>query len=233
MLDASRQLAERNGVSLDPRVLITGFSQGGAAAMGLARAIQDGQAGSWRLGAVAPISGPYDVRTAEIPAMLNNQLDPESALLYIAFWTVSMNRLYHLYQDPTEVFQQPYAATVESMFDGSHSEQDILAALPSTPAALLTPRYLAELRHPTGALLRALRQNDTSCDWHPDVPVRLFGADGDRDVAFTNSEQCQAELAAYGDRVTLVDVGDVDHNTSAELSVPLVLEFLTEHEHAR
>ncbi|HWG27801.1 hypothetical protein [Actinospica sp.] len=59
--------------------------------------------------------------------------------------------------------------------------------------------------------------------------MRLFGADGDRDVAFTNSQQCQAELAAHGDRVTLVDVGDLDHNTSAELPVPLVLEFLIEH----
>jgi len=32
----------------------------------------------------------------------------------------------------------------------------------------------------------------------------------------------------HGDHVRLVDVGDVDHNTSAELSVPQVLAFLTE-----
>ena len=232
MLGASRQLAATHGVTLDPRVLVTGFSQGGPASMGLARAIQEGRAdGYWKLGAVAPISGPYHVRTAEVPALSRGELDPESAILYIAFWTVSMNRLHHLYENPATVFQQPYAATVESLFDGDHSEQDILASLPGTPTALLTPHYLARLRHPTGALLRAMRQNDTSCDWHPDVPVRLYGADGDHAVAFANSWQCQAELAAHGDRVTLVDVGDVDHNTSAERSVPLVLEFLTERAH--
>lgn len=230
MLDAGRQLAIREDITLDPRVLITGFSQGGPAAMGLGRAIQDGHAGDhWKLGAVAPISGPYDVQTAEIPAMLHNDLDPESAVLYISFWTVAMNRLHHLYGNPTEVFQQPYAAIAQSLFDGSHSEQDILAALPGTYTALLTPQYLARLHHPTGALLAAMRQNDTSCAWHPDVPVRLYGADGDRGVSFANSRQCQRDLAAHGDRVPLVDVGDVDHNTSAERSVPLALEFLAEH----
>ena len=229
MLGASRTLAARHGVTLDPRVLITGFSQGGPAAMGLARAIQDGRAGgSWKLGAVAPISGPYNVRTAEIPALLRGELDPESAILYISFWTVSMNRLHHLYKDPGTVFEQPYAQTVEGLFDGDHSEPGILAALPATPAALLTPQYLARLQNPTGALLQAMRQNDTSCDWHPNAPTRLYGADGDRGVAFANAQQCQAELAAHGGRVALVDVGDVDHNTSAERSVPLVLQFLTE-----
>jgi hypothetical protein len=140
-----------------------------------------------------------------------------------------MNRLYHLYDNPAEVFRQPYAAIVAGLYDGSRSESDILAALPGTYDALLTPQYLARLQHPTGALLQAMRQNDTSCDWRPDVPVRLYGADGDRDVAFSNTEQCQAEFAAYGDRVAAVDVGAVDHNTSAELSVPWVLDFLADN----
>jgi hypothetical protein len=230
MLGASRQLAARHGVTLDRRVLITGFSQGGPAAMALGRAIQEGRAGGyWTLGALAPISGPHDVRTAEIPALLRGELDPPSAVLYIAFWTVSMNRLYRLYNDPAQVFQQPYAATVEGLFDGSHSEQDILAALPSAPTALLTPQYTARLQHPSGALARAMRQNDTSCDWRPHAPVRLYGADGDRGVVFANSLQCQAALSAHGTRAALIDVGDVDHNTSAERSVPPVLQFLTEH----
>jgi len=230
MLDASRHLAARHGVTLDPRVLVTGFSQGAPASLALARAIQDGQAGGyWRLGALAPISGPYEVRTAEMPALLRGELDPYSAVLYISFWTVSMNRLYHLYDDPTQVFQRPYAAIVQSLFDGSRSEQEILAALPSAPAALLTAPYAAALQHPTGALARAMRQNDTSCDFRSHAPVRLYGAGGDRGVVFANSRQCQAALAANGTTAALIDVGDVDHNTSAELSVPLALQFLTDH----
>lgn len=74
-----------------------------------------------------------------------------------------------------------------------------------------------------------MRQSDTSCDFRPHAPIRLYGADGDRGVVFANSRQCQAALAAHGTPAVLIDVGDVDHNTSAELSVPLALQFLTDH----
>jgi pimeloyl-ACP methyl ester carboxylesterase len=229
ILNASRELTEREGITLDPHVLVTGFSQGGPAAMGFARAIQEGRAGPyWRLGAVAPISGPYDVQNAEIPALLRNELNPESEVLYISFWTVAMNRLYHFYGNPAEVFQQPYAAIVEGLYDGDHTEQEILSALPGSPSALLTTQYIARLQHPTGSLLRAMTQGDDSCDWHPYAPTQIYAADGDDGVAFANSQQCQAALAVHGDHVRLVDVGDVDHNTSAELSVPQVLAFLAE-----
>jgi hypothetical protein len=232
MLTASRSLAKEHDARLNSRVMVTGFSQGGAAAMGFAHAIQDGQAGRyWRLGAVAPMSGPYNVRTAEIPALLSNSLNPESEVLYISFWTVSMNRLYHLYDNPAEVFQQPYASIIEGLYDGNHSEEDILSALPNSPSALLTPEYIARLQHPTGALLHAMTQNDVSCDWHPNVPAQIYAADGDDGVAFANAQQCQTQLAEHGDRVKLVDVGHVDHNTSAELATPQVLAFFTEHEH--
>ena len=231
MLTASRTLAKQHDVRLDPRVMVTGFSQGGAAAMALAHAIQQGQAGHyWRLGAVAPMSGPYNVRTAEIPALLSDSLNPQSAVLYISFWTVSMNRLHHFYDNPTEVFQQPYASIVEGLYDGHHSEQDILSALPNSPSALLTPQFTARLHHPTGALLHAMKQNDASCDWHPNAPDPIYAADGDDGVAFANAQQCQTQLAAHGARIKLVDVGHVDHNTSAELATPPVLTLFTAHE---
>lgn len=226
MLNASRTLADRHHVTLDPRVDVTGFSQGGAAAMGFAHSIQQGQAGRyWRLGAVAPMSGPYNVRTAEVPALLSNSLNPESEVLYISFWTVAMNRLYHFYDDPAEVFQQPYASIVEGLYNGDHTEEDILSALPTSPSALLTPQYIARLQHPAGALLQAMTQNDVSCDWHPNIPTRIYAADGDDGVAFANAQQCRARLAEHGAAVPLIDVGGVDHNTSAELATPQVLTF--------
>lgn len=232
MLTAGRTLAGRLHVTLNPRVDVTGFSQGGAAAMGFARAIQQGRAGSyWQLGAVAPMSGPYNVRTAEIPALLRDSLNPESEVLYISFWTVAMNRLHHFYDDPAEVFQQPYASIVEGLYNGDHSEQDILSALPTSPEALLTPQYIARLRHPAGALLHAMTQNDVSCDWHPDAPIRIYAADGDDGVAFANAQQCRTQLAEHGADVELVDVGNVDHNTSAELATAQVLTFFMTDRH--
>jgi hypothetical protein len=57
------------------------------------------------------------------------------------------------------------------------------------------------------------------------VPVRLYAADGDRDVPIANARVCQAELRSHGVDVPIVDVGDVDHFGSAMASVPHVLDW--------
>jgi dienelactone hydrolase len=68
-LHAARRFAAERHRRLDRRVFITGFSQGGAAAIALAREFQRPGHGQ-RVAALAPISGPYDLRHAEIPAVL-------------------------------------------------------------------------------------------------------------------------------------------------------------------
>jgi len=58
MLRASRAYVTSHGGALRRPVLITGFSQGASAGLGLGRALQDGADPWFRLGALAPISGP-------------------------------------------------------------------------------------------------------------------------------------------------------------------------------
>ncbi|GIG81174.1 hypothetical protein [Planotetraspora kaengkrachanensis] len=226
LLRAARTTAARHGRTLNGEVMVTGFSQGGQAAMALGRALQRGADAHLRLTALAPISGPYDVERAELPAALSGDLDPLSATFYLAYWIVSMNRLYHFYDSPGQVFRAPYDTTMEELYGGDHAFEDIAAGLPPNPRELLTDDFLRRLEHPGGALLRAMRANDTTCtDWRPRVPVRLYGATGDRDVAFANAEHCLRDLRSHGADVSLTNVGDVDHNTSAFRSLPLVLRW--------
>jgi pimeloyl-ACP methyl ester carboxylesterase len=227
MLRAARQFAAERHVALDDTVRVTGFSQGGAAAMATAEALQNG-VDRWRLTAVAPISGPYDVQHTELPALVNHpgdgpgEIDPIEGVFYSAYWTVTQNRRHHFYRDPAEVFQQPYAGIVERLFDGNHSDEEVVNALPPTPAQLLTPAYQQRLLHPSGPLLAAMRVNDRTCRWTPRVPIRLYAADGDRDVPIANAKVCQAELGTWA---PVINVGDVDHNGSGLASVPKVLDW--------
>jgi pimeloyl-ACP methyl ester carboxylesterase len=228
MLRAAKQFVDgRPDVALDDTVRVTGFSQGGTAAMATAEALQNG-VDRWRLTAIAPISGPYDVGNTELPALVDHpgdgpgQIDSLEGVFYIAYWTVAQNRLHHFYRDPAEVFQAPYASTVEQLFDGNHPDEDISTALPANPAALLTPAYAERLRHPTGPLLAAIRENDRTCQWRPRVPIQLYAADGDRDVPIANARACQVELGRWA---PLVDVGNVDHTGSALASVPKILDW--------
>jgi hypothetical protein len=132
-------------------VLLTGFSQGASAATGLAKALQlgaDDRPGSFRPGAVAPISGAYDLRHAEVPAMLRGELDPFWSTAYTAYLLVAWNRLHHLYDSPADVFAPAYAGTVEALFDGDHTGEQVGAGLPASLDELLTPAGRQLVEHP-------------------------------------------------------------------------------------
>lgn len=218
MLRAARAFAPRTGHVLAREVMVTGFSQGASAALGLGRALQAGEDRWFRLGALAPVSGAYDFGGAELRALLAGELDAKSSVVYAAYTLVAFNRLHAVYEDPGEVFREPYAGTVEALFDGAHTGQELMAGTPGALDELLTPHGRALLAHPTGALAEALRTTDAVCaDWAPRAPVRLYMASGDEQATTENTERCRSGLAANGVHAPVVDLGAADYHGSRHL----------------
>ncbi len=227
-LAAGRTLARNTGQQLSDDVLISGFSQGGQAAMALAQALQGSEQGrrtGLRLRAVAPISGPYDLGGAEIPALFDGRVTPFIGAFYLAYWTISSNRIYGLYRSPNEVFRPPYDQTLPGLFDGEHDEQTIAAALPASPEQLVTARYAARLRRPQGGLRRAVEENSTTCQWRPTVAIRLYTASGDHEVPIANTEHCASQLRARGTDPDLVDLGQIDHLDEPVAALPGIVDW--------
>lgn len=217
LLRAARAFAPRTGRTLDRQVAVTGFSQGASAALGLARALQSGEDRWFRLGALAPVSGAYDFGGAELPALLAGELEPKSSVLYAAYTLVAFNRLHHLYDSPAEVFQAPYADTIEALFDGAHTGRQLMEGTPATLDKLLTAHGRDLLAHPAGPMAAALRTTDDVCDWAPRVPTRLYMASGDEQATVANTAHCRAALARHGVAAPVVDLGAVDYNGSRHL----------------
>ncbi|WP_161104937.1 lipase family protein [Actinomadura rayongensis] len=212
LVRASFTFAPRTGRALDPRLLVTGFSQGGQAAMAFGKALLNGADPRFRLAAAAPVSGPYDLRGAEVPAIFNGTLDPKASAYYLAYFLTSWNRLYHLYGTNAEVFRTPYDTTVAPLYDGRHDENEIVPRLPDSPQQLLTAKALTMIQHPTGRLAAALTTNDRTCKgWHTTIPVHVIGAHADEQVAFTNARHCVRQL---GPNATLTDLGALHHMDS-------------------
>ena len=217
LLRAAGHVAAGHGRTLGRKVNVTGFSQGGPAAMAFARGLQ----GERRLGALAPVSGPYAVEDAQLPEALHGKrLDPRESVFYLGYWTTAMNRLYGFYRSPSEAFRKPYDQVVERLFDGTHPAEEIARKLPASPDKLLTPAFARRLDAPTGRLADAMRDSDHTCGWAPRVPVRIYDARGDKEVSPLNSESCRLALRARGVRAKLIDVGNVQHNPSAFRAMP-------------
>jgi pimeloyl-ACP methyl ester carboxylesterase len=226
MLRAADVVSRGQMAPLSKQVLVTGFSQGGQAAMAAGQALQR-TGDPWRLAALAPMAGPYDLSGTESEALLDpTRTNPLKASLYAAYLFTAWKDLYHLYTDPRQIFTAPYAGIIEGLFDGTHTVTDIEAVLP-VPQKLFQPQALALIARPTGRYAAALRDNDV-CYWAPSVPTRLYAAHGDLDVVFANAEQCRRQIMAHGGTAQIVDLGNVDHVGTAKASVSLIRTWFTE-----
>jgi acetyl esterase/lipase len=222
-LRAGRELAVRLQQSLSRDVLVSGFSQGGQAAMALGQALEP--ATGLRLQALAPISGPFDLAGTELPGLFDGRVDPLIGAFYLTYWTLSSNRTYGFFGSPAEVFRAPYDSTLPPLFDGDHDESAIIPALPASSEQLVTATYRARLRHPEGALLAAIQENSATCRWRPQAPVRLYASATDREVPIGNTEECARQLRALGTRPTVVPLGDVEHLAGPIVALPDVVHW--------
>ncbi|MFI1995000.1 alpha/beta hydrolase family protein [Actinoplanes sp. NPDC020271] len=206
LLRAARVFTARQGTGLDREVYASGFSQGASAALGLARALQEGADPWFRIAAVAPVSGAYAMRRVEIPAVFTPEVQPRLAAAYMAYLLTSYDRLHDIYRDPAEVFMPAYVG-IGDLFDAGHPGPEVLAGVPDTVDELLTDGGKALLRQPNDRFAAALREADSVCEWAPRVPVRLYFSPGDEQAVTGNTVACRQSFATHGVRVPPVDVG--------------------------
>jgi hypothetical protein len=220
-LRATRQLAAELDCELSVATSVSGHSQGGPGALGLARAMAQGLARGHELAALAPMSGPYDMH-GSLALAVEGQIAYATA--YLGYLTVTWNRLHGLYAAPSDAFLPPYDQNIEQLFDNEHTAEQVFAGLPETLDALFTPSFLESLRQPSGALRQALDEASQVCDWRPPVEVRLYASSADADVPIANSVYCQQAFLDHSASVQLIDWQDADHAESFARSLPLVLE---------
>lgn len=223
LLSAARTLAGSRYDSLRRGVLVTGFSEGGQAAMALGRTLQ-GSHGYFRPRALAPVAGPYELSTVELPALFNGRVSQVLEPYYMGYVLTSWNRIYHLYAKPSDAFRAPYASKMAGLYNGGQQDAAIVAALPTTLRQLLTPRYYALLQHPTAKVRRAFAANDT-CGWTPDVPVRMFAASGDTTVTPADTAQCVRAIRSRGGDATAIQFGNVSHDVSDFLALHQIVRW--------
>lgn len=208
MLRAADGYLPTEGRTLRSKVFATGFSQGGGVALGLGRNLREDDGTRFRLGAMAAVSGAYDLRRVQIPAMLDGEVAAKPATVSSAYALASFNRLHDVYDDPGEVFREPYAPKIDELTDGTHSYQELAEATPETLQELLTPHGEGLLREPNEAMSRALAETDNACTgWRPQAPTRLYFAGGDEQAANANTPFCARAFARQGADVPVQDVG--------------------------
>ena len=208
---ATRNAASSLGLTLNGKIMVTGYSQGGHAAMATQRAIERDNAGEFNIVAAAHLAGPYYVSKALIDGVANPILGIQ---YFVPFQITAWQKMYeNLYNTASDVFNSPYDGFIEALLPAVNYPAD-LAKLPATTTAPSVARdtvfktaYLTDLAtNPNNATAVAAKKQDL-LGWNPKAPTTLCGGSGDTTVNFSiNAQALYDDFLSRGVTVTLVDV---------------------------
>ena len=201
-------------ISLNGEVFITGYSQGGHAAMATLKYIQDQNLYSeFNVLAAGPASGPYNLSGSQSQSILSNA--PYSNPGYVCYLLFGLNRVYgDLYTNYSDILKSPYDQIIPPYFDGTYPMDSVNAQLPSKINDFIQDSVLQNFANASTTnshpLWQALIKND-NYDWNPSVPMELYYCTQDEQVAFQNSLDAAMAMSANGANVSAINKGAFTH----------------------
>jgi hypothetical protein len=224
LLRAAAAITGRLGHRLTSGILVTGFSQGGPAAMAVGHDLQQGTLPGFRMRALAPVSGPYDLPSAQLPGIFNGQIAAAIAPTTLATHSplgnpsTTSTRLPRM-RSPALRRQRGASIQRQPPLPADHHSAAAASAGPAH-GQVSAPAYA-----PTRSLRAALIRNSTCTGWTPRVPVRLYAASGDTTMTQVNAQHRLKAIRARQGNARLVQLGAVSHNISDFLALPKIVRW--------
>jgi Secretory lipase len=224
LIRASAQFFQQNSIAANDQLFITGYSQGGHAAMALARDIELNHSNEYTVTASAPLSGPYSISGVMRDLILSNQ--NYNYVSYVPNTILGYQEVYgNLYTQLSDVFKVEYQTPIQSYYNGTSNlislNNTLLARLIENTGGTAARNLFkdsiltvieTDLTHPLNV---ALADNDTYKNWTPQSPLRIFYCMADDQVPFMNSVVARDSIAATNP----TNFGATDVNPTADHGV--------------
>ena len=218
MLEALENLQDDLGIGLNGQHFVSGYSQGGHAAMAMAKEMQENPDAGFPLAAAAPMSGPYDMSGTQLPAGMAQEQYSNPA--YLAYILLAWQQTYgNIFVDLSEVFQEPFASGLPAMFDGETEGDMINDYLAGPTVDIVQPGALEGLMAEDHPFYLAAQDNDLY-QWVPESPVQMYYCTLDEQVFYDNALVAEAWMNDNGAAaVTTVNGGPLNHGGCALLAI--------------
>lgn len=220
MLRAFKQfITKYKGIRVNNQLFVTGYSEGGHAAMALQRSIETGLTNEFVVTAAAHSSGPYSMGEVMRSWTITDSVNTNVAWLPLT--VLSYQSAYgNIYNQLTDVFKAAYAIPISQYYAGTIDARQMgiqLAALLMNNEGSLRPYRMfqpafqqAILTNPNHPYNVALKLNDTYT-WKAKAPTRLYYCKADEVIPYTNAIFAKDTMTA----LLATDLMTSDVNTNA------------------
>jgi len=237
MMLAFNEMADELNIHMNDQIFITGYSQGGHAAMAIHRELEQNHANDYTVTAASHMSGPYSISEKMVDYTLGE--DEYFFVAYLASVALTMRNAYPelgMQYAMSDLFKSNYLEPMERYANGEIGLFDLnaeLIVLLGNDVGMVTPKDMlkedildALLNDPSHPLSMALADNDVY-DWAPLAPTRLLYCTADDQVTFENALLAEEVMKANGAAsVVAINQGeDLNHGTCVNPSVESTLLF--------
>ncbi len=182
LMRAAKTYSLKNNLILDERVFLTGYSEGGYLSLITQKFIEENYSSEFNLTAVAPLSGPYDIKgMMETIFHSGTYITPA----YIAYFITAYNQIYR-WGRLNDFFNPPYASMMPELFDGSKTWGEIINQLPTSFTELVKPTFISDVLNGNELDFVNSLQENTLLNWTPKTPIHFFHGNADEVVPYQN-----------------------------------------------
>jgi len=194
---AARKFATDNSIKLNGQLFLTGYSEGGYAALATLQKIE--AEGNLTVTMAAPMAGPYAMNEMAMGVLSEPTLTVPSFMANVGYAYADAYS-----KELTSIINEPYASKLENLFNGDYNRTQIDVELTydtTGDSGLFAPSIVADFfTNPDNWFKKAVIENNVHT-WGPQTPVRLVHCIGDDVIPYAIS------LLAEG---TMVYLGAVD-----------------------
>ena len=174
-IKAAKSFAIKNSIKLNGQVFVTGYSEGGYAAMATLQKIEAD--GEMTVDLTAPMAGPYALNTMAMVVLSRPTLSVPSFMANVAYAYAKA------YSKPvTDLINEPYASMLDDLFNGENNRTEIDPKLTQTTTGingLFVQEFVTDFfSNPDNWFKKAVVENNLDA-WVPKSSVRLIHCIGD------------------------------------------------------
>lgn len=216
LMRAGRTYSSQHQITLDGRVFLTGYSEGGYATLVTQRKIEMEYSQEFNLTAVAPMAGPYDLNGMMQTLFQTGQYNHTA---YVAYIITAYNNFYG-WDRLNDFFNAPYSSIVQNLFDGSKTFGEVENQLPATFSELMNSDFVNNVNSGSETDFISAMQENTLLDWIPQAPINFFHGDEDDISPYQNALTAVERLTANGGtNIQLTTIPGGTHDNSGPTAI--------------
>ncbi len=200
-------------LAFNPRIVVTGYSEGGYAAVALHKAIQEATGSGLQVVKTIAGSGPYDnVAFAKETLALTGELD--AAFIDSYLWGIAMYKESFNYSKPySAIFSAADNAVLETAgYPLGYSETEALP-ISHNPSVLFHADFIAGVENGTDTELLGILADNSLVEFAPRDSLILLCGSADTYVPPVNTRNAYQAMAAKDCPVKMYEYPGLDHYT--------------------